>query len=317
MSRAGELDVVVVNWNTGGYLAACLGSVHASAGAVDLGRVVVVDNASCDDSLARARPWLDLPPSVELCNRSNVGFATACNQGARLGSAPLILFLNPDVRVLDSSLVRVVAFLGSPAARTVGICGAQVLDESGRPYIGGGPFPTLRLLLGQVTGLSRLLPSAFPAKYVMHRVPSGPMDHVIGAFLVIRRELFEQLGGFDERYFMYYEEVDLCLRARRLGWATYQLADAEVVHAGQVSSSQIGGRRLAYSLTSRRAYARAHWTRPRRLLLALLTVTVELPARLLSEAVQSAGLPTETVRGYVGHVRAVVASRGPAAGAPT
>jgi N-acetylglucosaminyl-diphospho-decaprenol L-rhamnosyltransferase len=317
MSRAGALDVVVVNWNTGSYLADCLRSVHASAGTVDLGRVVVVDNASCDDSLARARPWLDLAASVDVRNPSNVGFASACNQGARLGAAPLILFLNPDARVPDGTLARVVTFFGSPAARTVGICGAQVLDEFGRPYVSGGPFPTLRLLVGQVTGLSRVLPSAFPAKHVLQEGSSGPMDHVIGAFLVVRRDLYERLSGFDERYFMYYEEVDLCLRARRLGWATYHLSDAEVVHVGQVSSSQIGGRRLAYSLTSRRAYARAHWTRPRRMLLALLTTAVELPARLLTEAVRRAGLPTETVRGYLGHLRAVLASRRPAAGTPT
>jgi N-acetylglucosaminyl-diphospho-decaprenol L-rhamnosyltransferase len=313
MSDPGELDVVVVNWNTGRYLADCLRSVHASAGRVVLGHVAVVDNASSDDSLARARPWLDRPEFVVVRNRSNAGFAAASNQGARLGQAPLILFLNPDASVLEDTLARVVAFFGSPAARTVGICGGQVLDEAGHPDISGGPFPTPRLLLGQVTGLSRVLPSVFPAKHVVHRAASGPMDHVIGAFLVVRRDLFEQLGGFDERYFLYYEEVDLCLRARALGWATYHLADVEVVHAGRVSSSQIGGRRLAYSLTSRRAYARTHWPRRRRLVLALLTVAVEFPARLLTEAVRSAGLPRETVRGYLGHLRAVQASRHPAA----
>jgi GT2 family glycosyltransferase len=302
MINTGELDVVIVNWNTGGYLAECLRSVHAP-GSVDLGRVVVVDNASRDDSLNRAAPWLDLPSSVVVHNRTNAGFAAGCNQGAGFGQAPLILFLNPDARVLPSTLARVVAFFGTPAAATVGICGGQMLDESGRPTISGGPFPTLRLLLGQVSGLSRVLPSLFPPKHVIQRVPSGPMDHVIGAFLVVRRDLFDELDGFDERYFLYYEQEDFCLRARRLGWATYHLDDAEVVHAEQVSSSQIGGLRLAYSLTSRRAYARAHWPRRQRLLLALLSAVVELPARLLTEAVRQSGFPMETLRGYVRHVR--------------
>src|SRR6476469_7644429 len=121
MGGTGELDVVVVNWNTGGYLADCLQSVHAAA-SVDLGRMAVVDNASRDDSLTRAAPWLDLPGSVAVRNRTNAGFAAACNQGARLGRAPLILFLNPDARVLPSTLARVVAFFRTPAARTVGVC---------------------------------------------------------------------------------------------------------------------------------------------------------------------------------------------------
>lgn len=309
MTPPARLDVVVVNWNTGRYLATCLESVHRSAASVDLGRVIVVDNGSTDDSLARAAPWLDLPQSLVVRNPTNAGFAAACNAGARLGDAPLVLFLNPDARVLGCTLSRVVAFFGTPAARTVGICGARMLDEAGRPDIAGGPFPTPRVLLGHVTRLSRLLPSLFPAKRTASVARSGPIGHVIGAFLVVRRNLFEQLGGFDERYFVYYEEVDLCWRARQLGWASYHLADAEVVHTGQVSSSQIGGRRLAYSLSSRRLYARAHWNLRQRLLLALLTVAVELPARLVAESFRTGRLPIETVRGYAGHLRAMTRPR--------
>jgi GT2 family glycosyltransferase len=137
------------------------------------------------------------------------------------------------------------------------------------------------------------------------------MDHVIGACLMVRRSLFDELGGFDERYFLYYEEVDLCLRARRLGWSTHHVAEARLVHAGQVSSSQIGGRRLAYSLTSRRTYARSHWPRRQRVLLALLTAVVELPARLVAEAGRTRGVPTEVLRGYAGHLRSVRRERFP------
>jgi N-acetylglucosaminyl-diphospho-decaprenol L-rhamnosyltransferase len=292
-----DLDVVVVNWNTGGYLGECLASVYESSAPVRLGKVVVVDNASSDDSLGRAEPWLSRASSVLVHNAENRGFAAACNQGARAGAAPFVLFLNPDARVLDTAIVQVVDFLRSPGGRSVGICGGQVLDPAGRPTVSGGPFPSVRLLLGQVSGLSRVLPALFPAKHVTVTA-TGPVDHVIGAFLVVRRELFEQLGGFDEGFFMYYEEVDLCLRARELGWATYHLADAKVVHVGNLSTDKVRAKRLAYSLTSRRRYAQLHWGPRDNALLTLLTFTVELVARVLSEAARRRAIPTETLRGY-------------------
>jgi GT2 family glycosyltransferase len=297
---ADEVDVVVVNWNTGGYLAQCLESVHATVPAEVLGKVVVVDNASSDDSVERAAPWLTRSALVR--NEVNRGFGAACNQGAREGSAPYVLFLNPDARLLDDAVVRVLDLLRSPAGRRVGICGGRVLDPAGRPTVAGGPFPTPRLLLGQVSGLTRLLPSVFPPKHVAETA-SGPIDHVIGAFLVVRRALLEELGGFDEGFFMYYEEVDLCLRARQAGWSTYHLAEARVVHVGNLSSDQVRAERLAYSLTSRRRYGRLHWRPLDNVLLSLLTFTVELAARALSEAVRRRGAPTETIRGYVLFVR--------------
>lgn len=301
----GDLDVVVVNWNTGGYLGECLGSVYDSSPSTQLGKVVVVDNASSDDSLERAEPWLHRAKSVLLRNTDNRGFAAACNQGARAGAAPFILFLNPDARVLDTALVRVLDFLSSPAGQHVGICGARVLDPSGRPTVAGGPFPSVRLVLGQVSGMSRLLPSVFPAKHVTE-IGTGAIDHVIGAFLVARRELFDQLGGFDEGFFMYYEEVDLCLRARQNRWATYHLAEAEVVHVGNLSTDKVRAKRLAYSLTSRRRYARLHWGRLDNALLTLLTFTVELVARALTEGVQRRAIPAETLRGYAMFLRRAV-----------
>jgi N-acetylglucosaminyl-diphospho-decaprenol L-rhamnosyltransferase len=305
VDRHGEFDVVVVNWNTGGYLADSLCSVYQAQRSAQLGRVIVVDNASLDNSLERAAEWLDRPASRLLRNAENRGFGTACNQAAREGSAPLIVFLNPDARVLDGAIDRVVAFLGSPGGRTVGICGGRVLDGSGRPTIAGGPFPSLRLLFGQVTGLHRLFPTVFPARHVTALEESGTVDHVIGAFLVVRRDLFDQLGGFDERYFMYYEEVDLCLRARRLGWLTYHLADAEVLHVGNVSSDQVRPARLFYSLRSRRLYARQHWGRMQNVLLTAQTFTLELGARMLTETVRRRAIPVETVRGYAQFAQAL------------
>ena len=292
------VDVVIVNWNAREYLAECLEAVYESTALSALARVVVVDNASTDGSLDQARTWLAHDRSVLIANRENRGFAAACNQGARAGSAPYVLFLNPDTRVRPGCIERTIEFLESSGGRPVGLCGARVVDQDGRPTIAGGPFPTLRLITGQVSGLSRVLPGLFPSKRIAGDAPTGPIDHAIGAYLLVRRDVFARLGGFDEGFFVYYEEVDLCRRARDLGWLTYHLADAEVLHVGNVSTDQARSRRLAYSLTSRRRYARKHWSRRANLLLALVAFGIELPARLATELVRRRRWPSETLRGY-------------------
>src|SRR4051812_14591465 len=200
-SRALDIDVVIVNWNTGPHLRACLRSVgRADRSDPRVARIVVVDNASTDDSLqdldAAAVP-LDL-----LRNTRNRGFAAACNQGAARGESEFTLFLNPDTELYPDALRAVGRFLRSPAADGVGICGGLMVDEHGRPGISCSRFPSLRIFLGKMTGLDRVVPTVFPPHHLRPKetAVSGPVDQVIGAFLLIRRSLFGELGGFDERY---------------------------------------------------------------------------------------------------------------------
>lgn len=300
----GDLDVVVVNWNTGRYLADCLESVYASAKGSDwLARVIVVDNESTDSSLTLAAPWLREPRTVLIRNAENRGFGVACNQGARAGTAALLLFLNPDARLMPGAVERISRFLASPPARDVGICGVRILDDDGRPSVVGGPFPTPRVLIGYMTGLWRVAPSLFPRRHPPAPAESQLMDHVIGAFLVIRRHLFEQVGGFDERYFMYHEEVDLCRRCRDLGWLTFYLADVHVFHTSNVSSDKIRAKRLFYVLRSRHQYGNQHWTRRESIGMVLLSLTVELLARMAREMVlRRRPFPGETLAGYLRYV---------------
>ena len=276
-----SLHVVVVNWNTGPYLRRCLESVAQSRlDGVELPRVTVVDNDSSDGS-ADGLDGVALP--LELVrNRRNAGFGAACNRGAAGSSADHLLFLNPDTELRADTLAVVARFMDSPEAADVGICGARVLDESGAPAIACARFPTLRILAGKLTGLDRIAPRRFPSH---HLAPaelerSRAVDQVIGAFFLVRQSLFERLGGFDPRYFMYYEEVDLSLRARREGYRSYFLHEATVVHAGNVSSSRVPAARLYHSQRSRLLYARAHWPRGHALALLALTFTLEPLGRL-------------------------------------
>jgi GT2 family glycosyltransferase len=274
------VEVVIVNWNTGECLRACLASVAAGRREM-LRRLTVVDNGSTDHSAA----GLDargLPLQV-LRNSGNVGFAAGCNQGAAGATASYILFLNPDTRVFPDTLDRMVRFMDSPAAAGIGICGAQIVDDQGRPRISCARFPTLRIFFGKMTRLDHLLPGVFPRHHLTpaETAESREVDQVIGAAFLVRRDLFERLGGFDERYFVYFEEVDFALRAHQLGAECYFLKDARVFHAEGRSSSNRPDLRLYHSLRSRLLFAKRHWPRWQGHALVALTLTIELPARVV------------------------------------
>jgi N-acetylglucosaminyl-diphospho-decaprenol L-rhamnosyltransferase len=315
------VDVVVVNWNTDGYLRSCLAALAGSTGPVRFGRVVVVDNASTDgsadlpaafdgvtmtgagagpadpagradlagaaDSTGRstgaAFAGAGVLPVTVVSNPTNRGFAAACNQGARLGSAPYLLLLNPDTVVRPDAVAAAAGFLESRAAASVGICGGAVSRPDGSAGIAASRFPTLGNVAAGVVGLDRIAPRLFPPRHLApaELAESRPVDQVIGAFFLVRRGLWDQLRGLDERYFLYYEEVDFCRRARALGWGTQLLVDAQLVHVANVSSRRSGGRALGHSLCSRTRYAARHWTRPETAALVALTLGVELPLRLL------------------------------------
>jgi N-acetylglucosaminyl-diphospho-decaprenol L-rhamnosyltransferase len=276
-----SVHVVIVNWNAGGHLAACLASLARSEEGADIvSHVTVIDNASTDGS-AEGLERPDLPLEV-VRNPANVGFAAACNQGAAGSATDYLLFLNPDTEVFPDTLATAVRFMESEEAGQVGICGVRVVDGAGRPLIAAGRFPTLRVMVGKITRAERLLPGLFPPH---HLTPaeireSRTVDQVIGAFFLVRRALFEELGGFDPRYFLYFEEVDFSLRACERGALSYLLRDARVVHAENVSSNQVPDARLFHSLRSRLLFAYSHWPLWHADVMLGLTLTVELVGRL-------------------------------------
>jgi len=276
-----SVHIVIVNWNTGDYLRECLRSiVDTKNEPFSLARVTVVDNASSDDSFARLDSF-SLPLEA-IRNETNRGFAAACNQGASGSSADYILFLNPDTRLFPDALARVTRFMEGPGAAGIGICGVQNVDNHGQPAISSSRFPSVRGWIGKMTGLDRLLPGVFPPHHLRpaELQESRIVDQVIGAFYFVRRELFVRLGGFDERFFLYFEEVDFALRARGVGYSSYFLKDAQVFHAGNVSSNQVREFRLYHGLRSRLLFARKQWKPWRSTVLVILTFTIDLAAHL-------------------------------------
>jgi N-acetylglucosaminyl-diphospho-decaprenol L-rhamnosyltransferase len=294
------VDIIIVNWNAGMAVHRCLESLSRSQfGSFKLDRLVVVDNASKDGSIDQAR-GLELP-LVVLRNNQNLGFAAACNQGARESRAEYLLFLNPDTRLDSDALSVALTFMEQSQNQAVGICGGLAFNEYGGIALSAARFPTLKIIFGKISGLDRFFPSHYPSHQLSPEEcqKGGVVDQVIGAFFLVRRELYQKLNGFDERFFVYFEEVDFSRRAQAEGFISYLIPQCHYIHIGCVSSNQKRGQRLFYFLRSRTLYAFKHFSRQDAWLLTILTLTLELMARLiLSLASFSACRMTETVEGY-------------------
>lgn len=295
------VDIIIVNWNAGSLLRDCVRSI-GEAGQVgfELGQVVIVDNGSTDGSLDELAST-DLPLKI-IRNTENKGFAAACNQGAQGRRADYLLFLNPDTRLFADSLSAPLAFMESGRNQSVGICGIQLLDDKGMVSRSCARFPTPRLLYGWMLGLDKLLPQLFPSHLMQEwgHDTSRDVDQVIGAFFMVRGRLFHQLNGFDERFFVYQEEVDFSLRAHRLGWRSHYLAQAKAYHKGGGSSGQVKARRLFYSLRSRILYGYKHFGRVQATAVLLSTLLLEPFARVTLSLLQNSFKSTgETLSAYL------------------
>src|SRR6185312_3685333 len=256
-----------------------------------LRRVTVVDNASVDHS---AEGLEDLPlPLAVIRNPTNRGFAAACNQAARGSPATYLLFLNPDTILDKDSLTVPVAFLEQPANAKAGLVGIQLRDEHGSVDRSCARFLTPGSIVRGMLGF----PSLFMTEW--DHQETREVDHVTGAFFLVRGAAFQALHGFDERFFVYFEDLDFSLRARRAGWRTYFLATAWAYHRGGGTSEQIKARRLFYSLQSRVLYGYKHFARGTATALMLATAGLELLTRLVRAlARRSLTEARDTIRGY-------------------
>lgn len=279
-----RLAIIIVNWNSGEQLRACVASVPKAAAqlgdAGSVARIVVVDNGSADGSELELLPG---PCELTLLrNPDNRGFAAACNQGAQAAKeCELLLFLNPDTLLFADSLLRPLRALAEPSNTDVGIVGIQLVDEWGQVARSCSRFPAASQVLAQSLAIDRLRPALGQAMREWDHLSSRRVDQVIGAFFLVRAPLFWQLQGFDERFFVYFEEVDLAYRAKQLGWASLYLAEVRAFHKGGGTSDQVRGRRLFYALRSRTAYFRKHGSTSQRALVGFCTWLLEPLARML------------------------------------
>lgn len=252
-----DLSVIIVSYNTRELLERCLTSVAEEIGRNKItAEVIVVDNDSKDDSvelLKQLKNHKSYFINHILFNRENLGFGKANNQGVREAKGRYILFLNPDTELKSGALAKMVDFLDKNPK--VGIASCKLLNSDGTMQPQGGYLPRLStvaawaLFLDDFPILREILPSYQMGKAHRSFLPGDSwrrqespdykeIGWVGGTAMFVRKDAWEQLGGFDENIFMYGEDVEICYRANRKGWKTAINPQAEIVHAGKASGGK-------------------------------------------------------------------------------
>lgn len=222
------LAAVIINYDSGEHLRNCLAELTDAAGEAPAD-FIVVDNASTDDSLSCVSR--DYPGVWLIQNPKNVGYGTACNEGFRSTAAQFVCFLNPDVVPEPGSLSAMAAAMAENPE--VGVLGPRLNNPDGSRYPSCRVVPSLSVAVGHaifglVTDNNR-----FTRAYQLldgDHASAQEVDWVSGAAMMVRREAFDQIAGFDESYFMYVEDVDLCSRLRHAGWKALYYPEAQMMH---------------------------------------------------------------------------------------
>jgi GT2 family glycosyltransferase len=258
---APEVTVIVVSYNTRALTLKAIETLYANTHATAM-RVIVWDNASADGSAEAVR---DAFPQAEvIASQENLGFARANNVVAEMADTPWLLLLNPDTETHPGAIDNILAF--AKAHPEAGIVGGRTVFPDGSLNIASAwRRITAWSLFTQTTGLARAMPRSdifnYEAMGGWKRDSVREVDIVVGCFLLISTELWRRLGGFDQRYFMYGEDADLCLRARKLGYRPMITPDAEIMHLVGASTAKRADKVVAV-MRAKAQLVRDHWAAP-------------------------------------------------------
>ncbi len=250
------LSIIIVNWNVRDLLRECLRSLDAGRGGEEL-EVIVVDSASADGSVDMVRaefPWVRLIPCDE-----NVGFPRGNNLGLAEARGDYLLLLNPDTVVLGDALAVMREYLAAQPA--VGAVGPQLLNPDGSVQSSRRRFPTLATGFFESTWLQGLAPGVLRRYYALDLPDdaTAEVDWLVGACIMVPRAVYERIGGLDEGYFMYSEELDWCRRIVAAGWRVVYHPSARVVHhVGQSSDQAVTARHINFQRAKLRYYRKYH-----------------------------------------------------------
>lgn len=250
-----EISIIIVSYNTAECLQRCIAHLEKEKDALE---IIVVDNASTDDSANLIKTKF---PFVKLIsNRVNEGFGSANNRGAEKASGKYLVLLNSDAFPKPGALST--ALKKMQENPKIGIGGARLIDAKEIPQHSARSFPSVLNDFLRLSGLADRFPDSrffgHAEKTWMPQDKPMQVDWVTGAFMIIPKSLYQQAGGFDERFFLYYEEVDLCKKVKELGLQIWYWPDVIVEHIGGISSEQFSSRREKWRMQSALLYYRKH-----------------------------------------------------------
>lgn len=227
-----QLSVVILNYNVSRFLEQCILSVQKAILTIDA-EIIVVDNNSSDDSCAMVRE--KFPDITLIVNPENYGFPKGNNIGVAIAKGKYVCILNPDTVVAEDTFAKILASSFLANDTEFGIVGCKLIDGTGHflPESKRG-IPTPWVAVTKIFGLYRLFPKMtwFNQYYAQHlpENQSGRVAILVGAFMVLRKELYEEIGGFDENCFMYSDDIDLSFRVLQKGKSNYYFADTTIIH---------------------------------------------------------------------------------------
>ena len=252
-----DVSLIIVSWNTRDVLRNCLRSVYEQAVQIVF-EVIVIDNASSDGSSEMVRA--EFPQVVLIENRENHGFASANNQGIAIANGRYVLLLNSDTIVLDHAIDKTVQF--ADAHPEASVVGCRVLNADRTVQHTCFMFPSLLNMVLSSTYLYKLFPkNKFFGRERMlwwDRNDVRQVDVVTGCFMLVRREVVEQVGLMDERFFVYGEETDWCYRFKQAGYKMVFMPHAEIVHFRGESSKHIAAKTILLKRGSRLLFIKKH-----------------------------------------------------------
>lgn len=242
------VSCIVVTYNSASEIDSCLRAIATAVPSI-VAEVIVVDNASADDTRERVGRY---PFARLAANRRNYGFAAAVNQGVSMAGGDFCLVLNPDVMVTSEALRACVDALMDNKDYAAAGCGMVYSD--GTPQASCRPFPTVLEFARRALTTNSLAARVVKPHTPVYAEPAAntrtssirPVDWILGAYMMIRRSAYDDIGPFDEKYFLYYEDTDWCYRAHRCGWEIGFISQPRIVHRYHRSSGQLA---LTNSLT--------------------------------------------------------------------
>jgi GT2 family glycosyltransferase len=278
------LSVVIVSYNVKTFLEQCLRSVLKAAEGIE-SEIFVVDNNSVDGTEAMLMAKFSCLPNVHLIfNRENLGFSKANNQALRRCRGRYVLVLNPDTLVQEDTFRKMIAFMEQDP--TIGAAGCKLLNADGSFQLScRRSFPTPEVSFYKIIGLSALFPQSRRfARYNLTYLPidaTYEVDALMGAFMFIRREVLEQVGLFDESFFMYGEDLDLCYRIKQAGWKIYYYHETQIIHYKGESTKKESFNYVIRFYEAMLIFVRKHYrSRYSRLFEAILVLGIYLRASL-------------------------------------